>query len=335
MVVQIVTDRSKNGIRPLDPAHDLPQLASLIESAFGEELSDGGRQVLRELRFLGWLGPLNYLFTSTLGQENDIFTGFVWVQDGNVVGNITVNRPSGYSRRWQISNVAVVESCRRQGIARKLMEAAIDLILYRGGNTAYLYVRQENEAAFKLYQSMGFVSVDRMTDLRLVPSRAEREAETRVAPSVLRPLTLAEGEQLYQLALDASSFGQRWLHQVRRDQFMVSQGDLVFGWLEALFSGQRTLSWGTFDREALAVGVMLQSSFLFNRRPHRLRLWVRPDRRGQIEARVVDDVMDLLAKQSRRQVLISLPAQEQAAIDALVDHGFQERRTLILMKLDL
>ena len=58
---QLVTRDGANGIRPLRPGRDLEGLAHLIEQAFGEELSEGGEQVLRELRLLSRLGPLSWL----------------------------------------------------------------------------------------------------------------------------------------------------------------------------------------------------------------------------------------------------------------------------------
>ncbi len=55
-----------------------------------------------------------------------------------------------------ILNLAVEPSFRRQGIARKLVLAAIRLADRKGAKRAFLEVRASNAAAQKLYSSLGF-----------------------------------------------------------------------------------------------------------------------------------------------------------------------------------
>ncbi len=57
MATTVVTpSRPFRGLRPLDPRHDLPQVADLIERAFAGELDPSGQAALRELRLIGRLG---------------------------------------------------------------------------------------------------------------------------------------------------------------------------------------------------------------------------------------------------------------------------------------
>lgn len=333
MVAQSVSGKHKVGLRPLNPVRDLSQLADLIESAFGDELSDEGLGVLRELRFLAALGPLNVFITGTQSEINDLFTGFVWVQEDRVIGNVTVNCPTGHPRRWQISNVAVLEAYRCRGIARQLVEAAIDLILRRGGNTAYLYVQDENTPARHLYKSLGFAEMDRITDLALnkpIP-------ESKVPLFSLRPLGPKEGERLYKLVLEADSVGRRWLFPAHQSQFVISQSESFLRHIEALFSGETETHWGTFFENRLDVGLVLYTTRGLNRKAHRFKLWTRPlQSRQEIEySRIAQDVLTILGKKARRPVCASLPTNESQMIDALVQYGFRKQRTLILMKLDL
>ena len=80
----------------------------------------------------------------------------VAVKDGRVVG---------YAGAWiildesHITNIAVEESERGQGIGRKLTEALIQYISNLGAAYATLEVRVSNERAQQLYKSLGFVSV--------------------------------------------------------------------------------------------------------------------------------------------------------------------------------
>jgi ribosomal protein S18 acetylase RimI-like enzyme len=332
VIAKVASGKRKTGIRPLDPGRDLGQLADLVEHAFGQELTGEGERVLRELRWLGRLGPLNYVLIGAGSEASAILNGFVWEQDGRIVGNVTVNCPGGYAYRWQISNVAVLEAFRGQGIAHALLEAAIDLILRNGGRTAYLFVREDNPVAIHLYQSMGFRELDRTTELvldrRLVHSPVPQ-------PLALRPLQPKEGEMLYRLVVEAVGPGERWLHRIRRERYVLSWERRLSRRLEALFTAETETLWGMWRGDALDAGLSLRATSRWNVGPHRLQLWVRPDRRGEVENALARDIVALLARQAPRPVHLGLPACEQKAIEALLMRGFHELRTLILMKMEL
>ena len=55
-----------------------------------------------------------------------------------------------------INNVAVRPECRRRGMARSLLETAINEAARAGGHAAFLEVRAGNEAAQALYRRCGF-----------------------------------------------------------------------------------------------------------------------------------------------------------------------------------
>lgn len=56
----------------------------------------------------------------------------------------------------EIENIAVDHDYRRQGIARALLDRAINHVSTRGARTIYLEVRESNDTAQKLYESAGF-----------------------------------------------------------------------------------------------------------------------------------------------------------------------------------
>jgi predicted GNAT family acetyltransferase len=84
--------------------------------------------------------------------------GYVWEEDGKLVGNLSLI-PFWRNGKWlyMIANVAVHPSYRRRGIARQLTIRAIEHIRDHGASAAWLQVREENEAAIRLYHSLGFV----------------------------------------------------------------------------------------------------------------------------------------------------------------------------------
>jgi hypothetical protein len=129
--------------------------------------------------------------------------------------------------------------------------------------------------------------------------------------------------------------GYRWLHRIRRERYVLSWEQRLSRWLEALFTAEIETRWGMWHGDVLEAGLKLRATGLWNTRPHRLQLWVRPDRRGQVERTLARDILTLLAQQTPRPVQLELPACEEKAIEALQGRGFDEVRTLILMKMEL
>jgi ribosomal protein S18 acetylase RimI-like enzyme len=311
-----------NGIRPLRPSRDLAGLADLIEQAFGPELALGGSLLL-----LAMSSPVDGLLN-----------GFVWEQDGRVIGNVTLSRPTGHARRWQLSNVAVWDAYRGQGIGRSLVETALDAIVQRGGDTAYLYVREDNPAAVHLYKSLGFVAVDRLSDLVLAaPSARPGDEAARGADlRLLRRLRPQEGPSLYELAVQARGAGQKWLGLPRRRRFVRTLDERLFSRVSALWTGQRESFWGVdATNRRLRAALSLRASSGWNRKPHRVELWVHPSYRGRLEPKLAQDVVTLVARLAPRRAFVSLADCDQAMADALLEHAFSKVRTLILMKLEL
>lgn len=56
----------------------------------------------------------------------------------------------------EILNLAVAPEWRRQGIARQLLEAALEALAARGIDEIFLEVRESNASALALYQAAGF-----------------------------------------------------------------------------------------------------------------------------------------------------------------------------------
>lgn len=91
-----------------------------------------------------------------------------WEMDNSDVARMYAARTPGgevvaYCAYWivfdevHINSVAVSENLRRKGIARKLLEGVLGEAAAGGARSATLEVRQSNEAARRLYESLGFL----------------------------------------------------------------------------------------------------------------------------------------------------------------------------------
>lgn len=87
------------------------------------------------------------------GLDNSLDAYLVYEEEGLLRG-YCVMRILG--DEGEIQRIAVEPAFRRQGIARKLMDAMVDLARQRGVREMALEVRESNVGARKLYESYGF-----------------------------------------------------------------------------------------------------------------------------------------------------------------------------------
>ena len=137
---------SEQGVRPLDARRDLSAVVKLMELGFGAELDPPGLRTLARLQRAArrsWWAQLWGLDTIEL-------PGFVWVEGGTIVANLSVRRAASGRGGWLIGNVVVHPQQRRRGIGRALMEAALAAVQERGARWVGLEVRADNAAAHTL-----------------------------------------------------------------------------------------------------------------------------------------------------------------------------------------
>jgi len=145
-------------IRRVDARQDLIQIAELIQTCFAATLDDDGRRYIEYMRYLG---ENRLVLDQILTQRNktNIFDGFVWIEEGRVVGNVTMTGMKKHGSFVQVlSNVAVLDKWRGQGVATKLTLTALEASKQSGALEAWLQVREDNPYALRMYQQLGFVS---------------------------------------------------------------------------------------------------------------------------------------------------------------------------------
>ena len=162
-------------IRPLNPRRDLSHVADLIELCFSDTLDPDGQRYLKRMRQSGqnsggrWFDPPPFYVNMTAD-------GFVWQENGEIVGNISLIPFASLGRPiYLIANVAVHPDYRRKGIARALTVAALEQAQSRRIRSIWLQVRDNNDPALRLYKSIGFIERARRTTWTLLPGNFKGE----------------------------------------------------------------------------------------------------------------------------------------------------------------
>jgi GNAT superfamily N-acetyltransferase len=164
---------TESSIRPFDPRRDLEPVADLVELCFADTLDPDGREYIGRMRaaashpsFISW--------AATAEWSNPAMSGYIWHQEGRIVGNVSLIPYYIHSQRYYlIANVAVHPDYRRRGIARRLTEQAIQHAHQRNAPSVWLHVREDNPAAVELYDTLGFLERARRTTWFSMPDYSQ------------------------------------------------------------------------------------------------------------------------------------------------------------------
>ncbi|WP_299027994.1 GNAT family N-acetyltransferase [uncultured Thermanaerothrix sp.] len=217
-----VVTQEKVPIRPLHLPQDILAVADLIEVCFANTMDPDGWEYLRRMRTWG----LQYHngFSASPASPPPM-NGFVWEEEGRIVGNLNIVMPRVKSQHPLIVNVAVHPDYRRRGIAKRLTEKAIHYLKSWDYPSVWLQVREDNLAALRLYEGLGFRERARRTTWTATPSNKTHprplSAHIRPRQPAEWPLQAAWLERIYpeqvvwNLPLDLQRFRPGFLNCLR------------------------------------------------------------------------------------------------------------------------
>ena len=326
VVAALRGERAQTGIRPFDPYSDFKPVTELMAVAFGDMLGPGGQVVLAEMqRVARWGALLQWLYQPWWGGVG-ISSGFVWLDEGRVVGNVSLRRASGRGSFF-IGNVAVHPDWQGRGIAGQLMDAALEEIAARGGRWVGLEVRDDNHAARHLYEHLGFREVGRTMHM-LRPEGLPGPDD--VPPhSLLRRGRGRDSAALIELVHTIVPKSHRPLLGLRRENYEPGWNRMLDLWLE----GRRQV-WWVIEEDGVVCGAV-RALRERGRRPNLLEVLVSPEHTGRFEAALVRRGVARLRGMSRKMIEVTLPVSTGPLVVALEAAGFQRVRVLIQVRLDL
>jgi len=314
------------GVRPFDPSHDLKPVAELIAVAFGDRLGPDGQIALAEMFRLARWGSLAWWLYWPGWSRAGVAPGFVWTEQGRVVGNVSLRRALGWGG-FLIGNLAVHPDWRGRGIARALMEAALEAIAARGGRWVGLEVRADNQVARHLYEGLGFREVG--TTLHMWrPAGLPWPGHPPSHPSLRRGRGY-DSTDLIELVHGMVPEPQRALLELRAQDYRPGWGRTLDRWLE----GRHEAWWVVEEGGAICGAVRTLRER--GRRPHRMEVLVGSAYSGRFETLLVWQGIASLRGAPGRMVGTVLPNPTEPLVAALEVAGFRELRVLVQMRLDL
>ena len=329
MVITIpAASRAGNGPRPINVNTDIPQLLKLLEDVFGEKMDDKSRRLLStnaslsaSPAFLWRLNPM----------ASKLATGYVWEENGRVVGNATLLNTK-IPGRYLVVNVAVDPDFRRRGIARALMQHLQAMARQRGARELLLQVVKDNKPAVDLYLSLGYRKLGSMTTWASSVSRVRElplPADGDIPYRAVRELRRSEWRAAYTLDLACLHPDLNWPEPLSRDAYKTG----LWQRLQDFLNGRTSETWVIAGDHRQLLG--LASIWSEWGRAHRASLRVHPEWRGQLERPLLAKLLRRLKYLARRNVQIHHDDADELVSQLLRESNFRPRRTLTHMRLDL
>lgn len=311
------------GIVPFDPLLHLRPVTELMAQAFAGELGPGARQVLRRMQQMARWGVLGLLMGEFDGGPLGP-SGLVWLEGGQVVGNVSLRRASTPGG-WIIGNVAVRPDRQGRGIGRALMEAAVQAAREQGGEWVGLEVRTDNDAARGLYERMGFEPVGTASELGRPAGLPWPPAAS--TPAAWRRARASESDSLYRLAQEGLTRHHREVLELRPSLYRAGWEERVANW----FEGCRDDWWVASEAGRIAGALRVNSRWAG--RYHQLDLLVLRERMDDLGPQLVAAALAILSRRRPWETAVFLPGVRQSLEPAFVAAGFRPLRHLTQMRL--
>ena len=318
----MVNIKANSGVRPVDPQRDALAIIDLVALGFENELDPQGQKMLAQMRQAAQRRML-----SPFGLTDLEPTGFVWVEEGRIVGNLSLRYalPSR-SRGQMIGNVVVHPEYRGMGIGRAMVEAAIRAARQQGAQWIGLEVREDNPVACGLYEHMGFEAVGRQ--LHLIrpanvtwPNGMETVLAWRSSKPKDRLLWMRLADEIY-------SRRQKWVLEIRPNEYNYGGFERK---LSLRFSGQHEAAWVYGETEArLALRVKTDKRSRF----HVWDILAHPQT-GEAGAQAIVGQALHATRRFAPWPVIAIIADQAVLAQSLYDVGFKLHRPLVQMVLEL
>ena len=301
-------------IRPIRIMHDLPKIADLVELCFKHNMDGEGKRYVQQMRrasqnagFLNW------------ASNSPPLTGYVWGEEKQIVGNISIVPFRKKGIVFLLANIAVHPDFRRRGIARLLTQKGMEHARQRRAESIWLQVEDDNPSAIKLYENLGFQTRARRTTWDAV---SEPDPRKVVAQTIVTSRAAHFWEQQHRGLAQAYPEEITWY---RMPDWEIFKPGLKY-WLYRLFVESDVRQWVAQKDGKFQAALIWRYT-----RARRSPLWLAsaPQADSETLASLLLHARLHLASQ-RRDFYIDYPAGELT--EAFEAAGFASRRTLLWMR---
>lgn len=308
-------------LRPMELT-ELDKLLDLMEVAFAEDSQREGRDIRADMAGVKSLLPVLRVLMKIRPSFADKFYTLVWEVEGRFVAGITLSQQGNDRQRWYIFNVATHPDFRGRGLARTLVNAALDHVRARHGKRVLLDVRADNVPAYNLYRSAGFKHLETSTTLKGTLSRL---SGYDCAPGcTVRQLAAADWQPAYDLEKRLASAATQAVCPVTPDQFQNGSFARLIQRVMNHAQQQRVERW-LLDRAGKPIGLAEGVVKLTGNNPHHIELALDPAE-ADVAPALLAQMINRAVNGSPQRFLIDVRAHLNT-VDFLKSIGCEEIET--------
>jgi len=310
---------SLKDLRPLDIRRDMDAIGELLDVAFKDEMATEGTDIRTEVRMIKRLVPVVSVMRHVSETFRHIFDGYVIEDQEQIIAMVNVSREGPRSKRWVIGNVATHPDYRRRGLARKLINRAIEYIRENGAETCILQVRSVNTPAYDLYRSLGFVHYDSIASLKL-----EKLPGVKIVPSDgydVHQMKITEWESRYVLALRETPDEVQAFMPLNKDEFNIAPMERMLYPLIRSVQKRDDHRWA-FERDGRLAGYTSLIARRVEKVAHRLTMRCLPESQATLNEPMLTLALSNLKAYPENNTLTSIRSSNKERIEVLERYGF-------------
>ena len=250
-------------IRPFQLPNDIDIMVKLIREGFQypenpswSVQTDENESMLDQIDGVKRFWPLVRILQLFIPILRDVIRGFIYEEDHQPVGLINFMRHRN-APEWLIANVTVLPAYRRRGVARKLVEAALEDLRARKAKTIYLEVIAANLPAYNLYKDLGFAPYASSSEYNLRPEQVVAVIDLPKGYHI-QPIGRFEWRRQMDFAKRITPTKILDYEPIREDRFRPSISAYLLGPLFESIGGSRQDRFAivtTDDEKTVAIGI--------------------------------------------------------------------------------
>ena len=323
--------------RAWDFHKDHEKVSKLLEIVFEKELESKGlsvKVIFEEFKsmlpFLRFIGIFSKNYKHTLD-------GFV-VENENqeIIASVNI----GYSLyHWEVAMVATHPDYRRRGLARRLINEAINHAKSHGAKMCVLEVLDINEPAYKLYRSIGFTHYDSITRQKIefnnIPDIKKIDLP-KDYDMIKAERSKKINQERYELDLRTTPQEVQLYHPVQRSKYFKP---FLIRMIRPLAKAILKIKWNAWmvykDEELVGYLSLLPSKKEGS--PHRIDMMIDSEHSKNITEPMVTHILSFIKDnmELKQNVLIEFRTFETDQLESTRKYGFIDVETMHLLGLKL
>ncbi len=337
MNVKVKAENNELKMREWDFEKDHENVIKLLDIVFEKELESKGlnvkvifdefKSILPLMKFLG-------IFSKNFKHTLD---GFVFEnREEEIVASVNISYSLFY---WEVSMVATHPDYRRRGLARQLVNAAINHAKKLGAKLIVLEVLDINEPAYELYRSLDFVHYDSLTRQKLdfgklsdIPSIALPEGYE------LREFTRDKktNQARYELDMRVTPEDVQVFHPIDRKRYFKPLIIRMVRPIAILLLKLKRFDWLIYQRENLVGDVSVYPSRKEGS-PHRINLMLDPARSDILSEPMISHCLVTLRNNStvEENTIVEFRTSATKQLETTRKYDFVDVETMHLLGLKI